>query len=189
MSSSYSQNYSVGPGDFRTAEYRCQPCTKTVLHTSRLRLHLSTRLRLSRCNTAAAGHKTQRIYRIGKMSKIRTPRVCLTADPKLPFGVIDYVAVGILILGAVWLCSHNVFFLYFLLHGLPTESLLQQMMNVFLFVVTECVALVILHAQGRTPYLDRKLLQSFLSSTVGSIPKIFQIVCKLFTKSDRSRAD
>ncbi len=189
MSSSYSQNYSVGPGDFRTAEYRCRPCTKTVLHTSRLRLHLSTRLQLSRCNTAAAGHKTQRIYRIGKMSKIRTPRVCLTADPKLPFGVIDYVAVGILILGAVWLCSHSAFNLYFQLRGLPTESLLQQMMNVFLFVVTECVALVILHAQGRTPYLDRKLLQSFLSSTVGSIPKIFQIVCKLFTKSDRSRAD
>ena len=123
------------------------------------------------------------------MSKIRTPRVCLTADPKLPFGVIDYVAVGILILGAVWLCSHSAFNLYFQLRGLPTESLLQQMMNVFLFVVTECVALVILHAQGRTPYLDRKLLQSFLGSTVGSIPKIFQIVCKLFTKSDRSRAD
>lgn len=123
------------------------------------------------------------------MYKVRKLRVCLTADPKLPFGVIDYIAVGLLILGAVWLCGHNALHLYFQMRGLQTESLLQQMMNVFLFVVTECVALVILHAQGRTPYLDRKLLQSFLGCTVGSIPKLFQTFCKLFTKSDRNRAD
>ena len=123
------------------------------------------------------------------MSKASKPRVCLTAAPKLPFGVIDSVAVGTLIFGAVWLCGHNAFYLYAQMRGLPTESLPQQMMNAFLFVVTECVALVLLHAQGRMPYLDRKLLQSFLGSTVGSIPRIFQMVCKLFTKSNRNRPD
>ena len=123
------------------------------------------------------------------MSKVLKPRLCLTADPKLPFGVIDYVAVGFLILGALWLCTHGAFNLYLQMHGIPAETLLQQMMNLFLFVVTECVALVLLHAQGRTPYLDPKLLQSFLGITVGSIPELLRALCNVFTKSDGNRSN
>jgi hypothetical protein len=119
------------------------------------------------------------------MLKVRKPRVCLTADPKLPFGVIDYVAVGFLILGAVWLCSHNVFFLYFLLHGLPTESVLQQMMNVFLFAVTECVGIVILHAQGRTPHLEREVLHPSLVQQLGASPNS----CRPFVSCSPSQTE
>jgi hypothetical protein len=114
------------------------------------------------------------------MSKCFTmrPSQLATDDPQGRFGIIEIVAVAILILGTLWLAAHIGVNLYCTLRGMSPESLPQQIMDVFIFVVIECFGLVLLHARGLLPYLDAGILRSLVDHTFGNIPKLLGLITK-----------
>jgi hypothetical protein len=104
----------------------------------------------------------------------------LAPGPQGRFGIIEIVAVSILILGTLWLAAHSGVNLYCTLHGMPAESLPQQIVDVFIFAVIECFALVLLHARGLLPYLDAGIFKSIVDNTIGYMPKLLDHIIKSF---------
>jgi hypothetical protein len=113
--------------------------------------------------------------------------VQMATNSQSPFGIIEIVAVAILILGTLWLASHIGMSLFCTLHGLPAEGLPQQIMNLFIFAVIECFALVLLQARGRLPYLDTGLLRCLVDYTFGNIPKLLILIIEQLCKRSNNR--
>ena len=106
------------------------------------------------------------------------PTAQVATGPQARFGIIEIVAVSILILGVLWLASHIGANLYCTLHGMQAESLPQKIVDVFIFAVIECFGLVLLQARGLLPYLDAGIFKSIVDNTIGSIPKLLDLITK-----------
>src|SRR5262249_22750737 len=81
---------------------------------------------------------------------------------RFPFGFIDLLAAAVVLLGILWLAAHCGLNLYCVLHDRPSESIPQQIFDLFVFAVVECFGLVLLHARGWLPFLDAKVLKALV---------------------------
>jgi len=84
-----------------------------------------------------------------------------------PFGVIDWIAVAILIFGMLYLAIPMLAPLFATASILVGSQALHQLLNLFSFVVIEAFGLLLLFSQGRMPHLSESILKSFIDSTIG----------------------
>lgn len=121
----------------------------------------------------------------------RTMSACpvpMTTYPQGPFGIIEIVAVVILILGILWLGVPMGMNLFHSFYGGLQQSIPQQLMNLFGFGVSGCFGLVLLHARGRLPYLEAGILERLIDHTFGNIPKLMGLRKNQSPKRSRNRS-
>jgi hypothetical protein len=108
------------------------------------------------------------------------PATRLLSGEGAPFGIIDGVAVAMLILGVLLLAAPMVVSTVGVARQLPGADTSQRLLDLFAFAVIECFGVIVLFARGRLPGLSSAVLTSIINATVGSIPRVLLDVITAF---------